>query len=160
MCKLSELTTYLCNFSSVQFPENSKLESFTFHLLFCTPLRDLPVYVLPQPLTTSILSPALLSHRQVPPTSAPRPLGNGDIIKPMEAGWTPPQSLMTHYPVLTHRLTSLPCIQTHSYAHPCTYIPTRIPAPSKEVTQTRGALSNAFQRLVFVMTVSRVSVHG
>lgn len=130
--QLSVLTTYLyayvffphcvgmapyCFCVSVQFPENSKPESFTFHLLFCIPLKDLPVYVLPHPWTTSILSPALLSHRQVPPTSAPCPLGNGDIIKPMEAGCTPPQSLMTHYPVLTHRLTSLPCIQTHSYAH-------------------------------------------
>lgn len=106
-----------CFCVSVRFPENSKVESFTFHLLFCIHLKDLPVYLLPQPWTTSILSPALLSHRQVPPTSAPRPLGNGDIIKPVEAGCTPPQSLMTHYPVLTHRLTSLPCIQTHSYAH-------------------------------------------
>jgi len=67
-----------------------------------------------------ILSPALLSLRQVPPTPAPRSLGNGDIIKPMEAGCTPPQPLMTHYPVLTHTITSHTHIRTHYYIHTVT----------------------------------------
>lgn len=88
----------------------------------CTTLWDSPERVLHKPQATSILSPDLLSHHQVPPTPASCPLGNGDIIKPMDAGCTPPQSLMTHCPLLTHRTTSLPCIQTHSYAHTLTYI--------------------------------------